>query len=431
MMKNLYKAWAILACIMGLSSCLHDNDEVFDKSAAERIAEAVSQDKELLESASNGWQLTLATGSGYSGGTYNLFLKFKNGKVTAQGDIAPADMKSTSSYDVIKDKGPVLTFNTYNPIIHFMAEPSYNALSGREGDYEFVITRTTQDTIYLRGKKYGNDMRMTRVAEDTDISNSIKRIQLMRQSICGWFSNGNKIYIIDPSTQTFYVVRNGVATNSMTIAYSTEGFYLPTAETEGFKEDSFKWDAEKQELTSITGTSYQRIQMDGYMTQQEWKGKWNLRYIGSNSSYENFQINLVDAEDLIEQPAMGGFTGQFVIDGITFELIVYYSPITGLISIPAQYIEDPTGTYPLFFLLGCDAYSDELGWYAITWNFSYDTEAGQYIIDPANEGTNGKIMNTIQMLVVSSSGSIMTNEEGMPMTLVSLAFPDVFSRVEE
>ena len=71
-----------------------------------------------------------------------------NGKAYASSDIAPADSVATSSYDVIKDKGPVLTFNTENGIMHFLAQPYQNDVDGEQGDYEFVIMRTTNDSIF-------------------------------------------------------------------------------------------------------------------------------------------------------------------------------------------------------------------------------------------------------------------------------------------
>ena len=175
-MKKIINSILIGAAVLGLSSCsLHDDTELFGEPAAERLEKAVAADKALLESASNGWELHLWTGKEYSAGGYTYFMKFANDKVTVSSDIAPATMKTTSSYDVISDQGPVLTVNTFNEIFHYLAQPSMDDDDGEQQDYEFVIMRTTNDSIYLRGKKWGNHMVMTRVAESTSWEDEITR----------------------------------------------------------------------------------------------------------------------------------------------------------------------------------------------------------------------------------------------------------------
>ena len=160
-MKKIFLATAIAFAALSLQSCLHDDEELFPDSAANRLEAAVKADRELLESAENGWEMHYYTGEQYTGGGYTMFMKFKNGKAFVSSDIAPADMVETSSYDIVKDKGPVLTFNTYNMVMHYLAQPFQDDVDGEQGDYEFVITKTTQDSIYVKGKKWGNKFVMT------------------------------------------------------------------------------------------------------------------------------------------------------------------------------------------------------------------------------------------------------------------------------
>ena len=77
-MKKIILGAALAFVSMSLTSCLHDNEDLFDKPAAERMEEAVKADKELLESASNGWQMHFYTGEQYTGGGYTMFMKFKS-----------------------------------------------------------------------------------------------------------------------------------------------------------------------------------------------------------------------------------------------------------------------------------------------------------------------------------------------------------------
>lgn len=62
-------------------------------------------------------------------------------------------------------KAPVLSFDTYS-ILHDLADPSeYPLGTGKGGEFEFIVCRVTEDTIYVRGRKSGNDFKLSRAAE--------------------------------------------------------------------------------------------------------------------------------------------------------------------------------------------------------------------------------------------------------------------------
>lgn len=160
----LYLMLAVVAFTM--QSCLHDDNELFEDSAAERIDKAVANAKHILEAAPNGWHFEYYLGAEYAHGGYNFLVKFKDGKAEVSGEVAGDNtMVTRSSYDVVKDQGPVLTFNTYNEIMHFLSQPYSNQVDGYEGDFEFLLLDVTEDRIELKGKKWGNHMVLTRVQE--------------------------------------------------------------------------------------------------------------------------------------------------------------------------------------------------------------------------------------------------------------------------
>ena len=168
---------------MVLSACVHDEKELFDESASVRIAKSLEEDAAILESATNGWELHYYTGKEYRYAGYTYLIKFKNGKATVAADFAGSDSTATSKYELKKDQGPVLTFTTFNAIMHEKAQTSSQNVNGEEGDYEFLILKATTDTIHLKGKKWGNHMYLTRLAEKvnwkehldsiTEISNGV------------------------------------------------------------------------------------------------------------------------------------------------------------------------------------------------------------------------------------------------------------------
>ena len=87
-MKKIF--FYIMFAVAGLSlqSCLHDDDEIFDKSAAERINEAVANAKEVLTSSQEGWVMHYYAGREYAYGGLNLAMKFTDGKVQMYNETA-------------------------------------------------------------------------------------------------------------------------------------------------------------------------------------------------------------------------------------------------------------------------------------------------------------------------------------------------------
>lgn len=180
-MKKIF--FYIMFAVAGLSlqSCLHDDDEIFDKSAAERINEAVANAKEVLTSSQEGWVMHYYVGQEYAYGGLNLAMKFTDGKVQMYNETAKnsdGSYKSVvSTYKITRDQGPVLAFDTYNDLLHVYGDPAGSGptdVDGWEADYEFVIMNISEDqnTITLQGKKFHNTIvleRLTRpVAEYFD-----------------------------------------------------------------------------------------------------------------------------------------------------------------------------------------------------------------------------------------------------------------------
>lgn len=180
-MKKIF--FYIMFAVAGLSlqSCLHDDDEIFDKPAAERINEAVANIKKVLTSSQEGWVMHYYVGQEYAYGGLNLAMKFTDGKVQMYNETAQnsdGSYKSVvSTYKITRDQGPVLAFDTYNDLLHVYGDPAGSGptdVDGWEADYEFVVMNISEDqnTITLQGKKFHNTIvleRLTRpVAEYFD-----------------------------------------------------------------------------------------------------------------------------------------------------------------------------------------------------------------------------------------------------------------------
>ncbi len=158
---------ALAVASMTVASCSREEDHIWEQSAAERLDAARSADLEILCAATNGWEMLYFTESDFRG--VNFLLKFAdNGSVTVatrNADTGNSYQEETSAFDVITDDGPVLTFNTYNSLLHRYADPDPDQTQqtdgvGEGGDYEFKIMSIGSDLIYLRGKKHGVEIYM-------------------------------------------------------------------------------------------------------------------------------------------------------------------------------------------------------------------------------------------------------------------------------
>ena len=162
------KKLLIISCVLSLVlfSCKHQQDDYFDTPASERIAAAMAEAKNVLESAENGWVVKYYPNPQRTFGGYTLFFKFHDGNVTVCSEIGGAKTTETSLYSMGEDLGPTLTFDTKNSLINYFAHPKNpdglgSTYKGLEGDFQFTVMSTSPEEVLLRGIKTGNDYVLT------------------------------------------------------------------------------------------------------------------------------------------------------------------------------------------------------------------------------------------------------------------------------
>ena len=147
----------ILLAAVVLMGCNRDEKSLFDKSAAERAEEAITNGNNYLVTAEHGWEMLYFANTESRG--YHMLITFKkNGQaiITAKNTLTTKDKIVTdteSTWELISDYGPVLSFNTYNTVLHAWSDPQ-NDGDGYLGDYEFLILSSSADEIQLKGKKH-------------------------------------------------------------------------------------------------------------------------------------------------------------------------------------------------------------------------------------------------------------------------------------
>lgn len=151
--------------LLGLNSCYKTEEDIWEDSSAVRTEKTLAAYEDALCAEENGWVLQYFANE--SEQAYPLLMKFKkNSEVTmaANNSVSSSSgyTEKASTFDLISDMGPVLTFNTYNPLLHCFSDPGSDGL-GHLGDYEFQIMGQNEDGSFdLRGKKWAVNMRMVK-----------------------------------------------------------------------------------------------------------------------------------------------------------------------------------------------------------------------------------------------------------------------------
>lgn len=211
-MKNiLYIGLICASALTFTASCVNEEDDIFDKSAAERLNEASELYSNRLTASPNGWAVqlypTTEDETPYGNGYLLLFRFHKNKSVDAatytylksssNENKVWEYLTDTSSWDVITDNGPVLTFNTYNKVVHLFSDPEDIKSTGTaeipndetgkgiQGDYEFIIVDAPEDASYmmLKGKKRGTYNLLTPVEEGVDFESYLMDVKAFKEKM--------------------------------------------------------------------------------------------------------------------------------------------------------------------------------------------------------------------------------------------------------
>ena len=250
-------------------ACSRDEESLFDKSAAERAQEAIENAFDVLTSAENGWEVAYFPNLETSSKGYNMVWKFnKNGKVSATAKNSTTTMNkimtdSASTWAVKSDYGPILTFDTYNKVIHAFSDPQENG-AGLLGDYEFLILKATPEVVILKGKKH-SAYNVLRPMKTTDVAAYFAACEKMQSYLFG----NNNVVTLNQGDDKLYLYE-GVSGQFKSATYGSqlveaEATYHPVCSTEdgiivsyGFGEEVhehiFLYDSIKGELVGEEGT---------------------------------------------------------------------------------------------------------------------------------------------------------------------------------
>ncbi len=153
-----------ITCILfAFISCVKEEDEIFSNSADIRAEKLNDKCQEALTNATKGWIMQYFPNTELYGG-YNLYMNFTEEDVEMrhESDFSKSEI---SKYSMRSDNSSVLSFDTYNSILHQYSDPGKDGV-GYGGDFEFVIKNVTDDYIILKGVKGGDFIFMNRIPDE-------------------------------------------------------------------------------------------------------------------------------------------------------------------------------------------------------------------------------------------------------------------------
>ena len=249
-------------------ACSRDEESLFDKPAAQRAQEAITNAFDVLTSNETGWEMAYFPNLEADAKGYNMVLKFnKNGNVSVTAKNGTTTMNkiktdTASTWAVKSDYGPILTFDTYNEVFHAFSDPK-NDGAGLLGDYEFLILKATPELVLLKGKKH-SAYTVLRPMKHTDLAAYFAACEKMQTNLFG----NNNIVTLTQGNDKMYLY-NGAEGQFQSAAYGSPlvaeaATYHPVCATEdgiivstGFGEDVhdhiFYYDSIKGELKSEQG----------------------------------------------------------------------------------------------------------------------------------------------------------------------------------
>lgn len=214
-MKKILSFTALMAATLAFTACNSEEDDLFNRSAAERLMDSQKAYTERLAATNAGWAMEFYPTNGTSapqGKGYLMLADFNTDgsvRMAMQNEMSGNQyIEDTSLWEVIADQGPVLSFNSRNQCLHYFSDPGiYDTGLGYEGDYEFEVLNLEENATYamLKGKKRGTYIRLTRLDDGTDFEQYFTDVLQFQNTVFSSSAPNDCLLHIGDST---YVVTN-------------------------------------------------------------------------------------------------------------------------------------------------------------------------------------------------------------------------------
>lgn len=391
MKKNLTIYLLLALACLGLQSCLFQEEDNFDDSSANRAMADVKRCGDLLQAVPNGWIMEYYIGKDYALGGITLLCKFDGQRVTMASQMSEADETVSSLYSVKSEQATLLSFDSYNYLIHYFGQPQGSMSNDPNGtfggDYEFVISSATADRIELKGKKYGNRIVMKAFPAERTWKEYLAEIKSIEDDAffyeydlrmdglyTGQMLRSNYSFIV-----TYYDEIGQVHQKTVPFMFTADGmrFHEPVT-IDGQTLQNFVW---KNDEVSFVCTDEGAVNVkvrgryiDGYQGYDYYPGTYRMDFYRLND--ETNQLEVASQEVQLVQNEKGK---SYWLKGLEFDVLVAYDKPRGGLSITPQFVKRLQGGY--VYLAMWDIMNDYVLRVGTVGLISYPTSDGIYLVD--------------------------------------------------
>ncbi|MBR1407002.1 MAG: DUF4302 domain-containing protein [Bacteroidales bacterium] len=278
-LKNIFAFSVAAFSLLALSSCLKDQEDVFERGSADRMSDYLEEVRSTLKAPKYGWKMAYYPGADYAATNFTLI--FEDQYVTAAHESAP-DAAERSTYKLTTDDGAVLSFDTYNVLLHAYATPDSKKYQAKGGDFEFEIIGLAKDQVTLRGKRSRNLCILRPL--DKPGKDFLKAVNEMNLSfdiaaVSATITNGLVEGFLDAGKRRMSIGRAGAPDNEMmTIRYIVQEdgirLYSPTT-IQGVEFDELVFDKKAGTLTG-SGVVFNKMIPEGWVSYSSYLGKYTV-----------------------------------------------------------------------------------------------------------------------------------------------------------
>ncbi|WP_434502563.1 DUF4302 domain-containing protein [Prevotella sp.] len=405
MKNNIFKLLLLLLPLLVFQSCMKDQEDLFDEPSSLRMQNTLDKTRKVLEGSEKGWLIDYYVGDNQQYGGYAFTVKFDSLTCTASSELSTDT--ATSYYKLTTDDGPVLTFDTYNTVLHALATPSADNYEGLHADYEFIILSADSNEVVLKGKKTGSIMKMHPLTETPSVYlNSVQSTigNFVINGASGTVDKTNLAILVDiDNRQIEYSSSNdSTITGSTAFTITDKGvrLYEPII-VNGQKLQNFIFDADKTILTctDVSNVTFKGTLPVGYFKYSDYAGDYSFTYSPVSGAKTALTM------DVKLTPTGDGTT--YKLDGLNsnFSPVLKYNKSKGILELHSQVIGEYQG-YKIWLCawqVGGSLTWDPAAGMVLTYNQSASL-SGKLAFKWTSNGYPGITFNSFIMWLIDSNG---------------------------
>jgi hypothetical protein len=326
-MKHIAKFLVLLLAVIFYTGCTPEEKDLFGDSSANRLTATLQTEKTLLCAPKNGWIMEYYPSSAQLYGGYNVWASFAaDGSVKVMSEIYGTSTVKTSLYSLKQSAGAVLSFDTYNAVMHYFSDPANPdgigaAGKGMEGDFEFTVLKAKADSVVLKGKKTGAVILMKALADNQSGSDYIASIIAAKAKFkfttYKYVVNKDTIPVTSSNRNLTFTYKKDGSTVSVLAPYIVTPtgykFYSPlTINGVTVTDLAYQNTGGDESFTPVNGVAAKLIVVYPPINQQLISGNWYFAYSGLSSlGKTDWDYTKANGFDVIGEELNYAYLGKF------------------------------------------------------------------------------------------------------------------------